>query len=163
MKHSKYISDIIEDISRGEVIRKRCASIATYIGLVEGILLLFYYSNYSLNLHSWSSLVLAGGVGLILYSLYRLFFKKEYHYLPTGKRLLRNFVYVNEDHVSSLLHSFHEASIQDLLSYQTNSYSRIMMDVWHTSDKKVFYCQLTQYKDYQVIPISPVRKIMRHI
>ncbi len=160
MTHLFYIEDALLNNASFQVERKKKISLKTLIGIGEGLFLILFGSKNSLLFKNidLSILLIVFGVFLIGWCLYRMVYRSyRYVYKPTGEQLKRKFYYISPDKKPRILRNFRDMSLRDLLDISSRKYSNLMIDIWHTSDGKIFYYQLNEFKNQQIRPLTDVQ------
>lgn len=162
MQSLKYINDAILEVASGSVIRKYTSPLYAIVMLITGLLLMFYGSTITLKsgLAPLSYLILLVGFGLVGFGIFRLIFRKEqYLYSPTGSLLQKQVVYLRADGKQQIMNLHENEKLDEIMNYCTNCNSSLMMDIWKTKDNKVCFWQVSEYKNYQITPITQVKYI----
>ncbi|MDO5571637.1 MAG: hypothetical protein Q4F97_09290 [Bacteroidales bacterium] len=162
MDSYKNLKDDILEVSKGDVVMKKNNKIIPAISLFAGVLIIMYGSSWSLNLgyKSVSYLFLVIGAALAVYGFFRLIFGSTiYYYVPTGAKLHKKVFYLQPEKKEKVLSLLEDKNLSEVLCFTTDVNSSLMFDYWYTPKHDVIFCQLCEYRGFEIKPITEPKYI----
>ena len=150
----EYIDDVILDVDKDRVEKKKKSPVKPLALLILGAAILWYGANYINTAQSdtLSSVVIMLGLGVAAWGIVAFLVKKErYVYKPTGKMLKKHKVYIAANQSSRLYNILEQSRYDDLQS------SNLSLEAYCSEDEQYALLQVMEFIPYNDVPMTPVK------
>lgn len=157
MSTFKPISDSIEDLSGGQIVKKKRKAIVPVICIIAGLLFMWWgISKWTQIGYELTCYVLVfGGLFIVGWGIVMLTFNTHYYVVAeTEEPIHPQKVYLNPDSKEVISELMKSGNLEAVLSHAIKTKSPLMLELWQADSHKLLYSQLVYSLHAHPEPIS---------
>ena len=156
MEEYKRINDCIEDLSKGEVVKKRRSYFFPILCIIIGIAIILFgiFKSTDIGFEQTSYLAIFFGLFLVGWGGVRIYLKAGYYVVKSLNREIKPMkIFIDPKEKESAIELFKTGNLDGIINKSINKSSPLILELWRVDGHQLLYSQLLYKTNSRLNPI----------
>ena len=157
MEEYKRINESIEDLSKGDIEKKKRSYLFPVICILVGCIIIFLgiYKSNDVGYEQTTYLAIFSGLFLIGWGIVRIYINADYYIVKSLNREIKPVkIYIDPNDKDAALALFKAGKLDSIISKSISKSSPLILELWRVDGHQLLYSQLLYRANSKLKPIS---------